>query len=170
MKKFPWLAPIRIFTLGFLSAFILIGTYYQLNSGQNNKKDLEKEIQVSNSNSSKLPDSWTSCTSDSDCAYLPNPCCPGWTSGAYNISIAKNKPVDTSACNPKPVECISAQPVIPNGSVIRPVCKNNKCAVEYEDKNLRKPIRMGIPCKESKQCPGPAGVCGKDGFCIEGNK
>jgi len=166
MKRFANLKPIVIFSLGFCVALLLTIFYYQRSLKKDNNNVLKNEIQVSNSNSSKLPDSWTSCTSDSECAYLPNPCCPGWTAGAFNMSIVKNKSADTSACNPKPVECISAQPVTPSGNVIRPVCKNNKCSVEYENKNLRKPVRMGIPCKTSTQCPGPDGTCGKDGFCF----
>ena len=166
MKRFANLKPIVIFALGFCVALLLTIFYYQRSFKKDNNNELKNEIQVSNSNSSKLQDSWTSCTKDSECAYLPNPCCPGWTSGVFNRSIVKNKSIDTSDCNPKPVECISAQPVIPNGNIIKPVCKNNKCAVEYVDKNLQKPVRMGIPCKTSTQCPGPDGACDKDGFCI----
>ena len=118
----------------------------------------------------QAPVSWTACTTDSECAYLPHPCCPGWTAGAFSLGIVKNKPVDTAVCQPKPAECISAQLAIPSGKVIRPVCRKNRCEIEFVDNNSSKPVKMGIPCKESKNCPGPAGICGKDGFCTEGNR
>lgn len=131
----------------------------------------KEENQISNRKTGdRLPAWWTSCTSDNECAILPHPCCPGWTSGAFSLSVIKNKSIDNSVCQPKPAECISAQPAIPSGKVIRSVCRKNRCVIQYIDKNLFEPVRMGVPCKESKQCPGPAGVCGKDGFCIEGNK
>ena len=129
-----------------------------------------KLTQISNSTRNNLPDKWTSCTSDNECFYLPNPCCPGWTVGAFNQSIVNDKPLDTTACQPKPVECISAQPVIPNGKVIKPVCRKNKCEISYIDESMFKPIRMGIPCKKTGDCPGPDALCGKEGFCTVGNK
>lgn len=173
MKRFTGFTPILIFLVGFLClVFVLKISYSQLSFGKDNKSVLKNEIQVSSSNTSKLPDSWTSCINDNDneCVYIPHPCCPNWTSGTFNLSVVRSKPVDTSVCQPKPAECISAQPVIPNGKVIRSVCRKSKCKIEFIDKNLFEPVKMGIPCKETKDCPGPAVVCGKDGFCIEGNR
>ncbi len=173
MRKPAGFSPIAIFVLGFGLALVLVlgvtllGPGLRLNSVVRSGGD----DQVSNKKSdNKLPAAWTSCLSDNECAYLPHPCCPGWTAGPFSSWIVRNKPVDTSACQPAPAECVSAQPAIPNGKVIRSVCRKNRCEVEFIDNDLFKPVKMDIPCKESKQCPQPAGVCGKDGFCIEGNR
>ena len=60
--------------------------------------------------------------------------------------------------------------LLPNGKVIKPVCRKNKCEISYIDESMFKPIRMGIPCKKTGDCPGPDALCGKEGFCTVGNK
>jgi len=145
-------------------ALALVVGYYRLNSNNPKKLTLSQETQVSDRGNTQLSSTWTSCKSDSECAYIPHPCCPGWTTGAFNLSIVGKKIADTPACLPKPAECIAAQPpVVPAGEIIKPVCRKNICTIEYV-KNTSTPIRMGIPCKKPSDCPEPDAICEYE-FC-----
>lgn len=151
---------------------ILISSIIYSKLVNNNLQNSENKIltQVNKVTQNAVTNEWKSCSSDKDCAYIPHPCCPGWTADSLNLSLTKGKTINSSDCQPKPAICISAQPVVARNKIIKPVCRKDKCTIEIINNDLKKPIQMVIPCKETGDCPGPAGVCGKNGYCIEGNR